>query len=400
MSNVIKIHPVEDRSYYCSLKFRALKIDIEQKNTYNCDPAAPHKVDFDWLEQNPGQIFNTPISIAERHMMLKNERNPSCEQNCWPAEDVGAISPRIIRKGYERSHTTVITQPEIVDYTLGSDCNLTCSYCGKYYSSAWRRDLLNYGNYTDIISPDDRFVLSNKDHILDKTNQFSKTNTKHAKMLLNELLLISKSLQHLIITGGEPFLNNSLNELFECTKAVPDVKIFTGLGVDFKRFERIVDQLIEYPNIRLAISAEATGKLYEFNRYGVRWDDFQRKIELLQNKKIKYVFHSTLSNLTILGFLDFYSLFGELVKEFDLVYQPNFMAIYVLDPNTKQQLYDQLSNSTFHSKDIILTSLLVEPTEIQRINLKNFLLEFTRRRTNLDVTIYPKALLKWIDYVV
>jgi organic radical activating enzyme len=400
MSKVIKIESVEDRSYYCSFKFRALKIDIEQKTTYNCDPARPHRVDFDWLEQNSGQLFNTPVNVAERHMMLDNKRNSSCEQNCWPAEDAGAVSPRILRKGYEKTHLEPLTQPEIIDYTIGSDCNLSCSYCGKYYSSAWRRDLLTYGNYTDIVSSDDRFTLTDRDRILDKTNQLNKINTNHAQILLNELVAMSTTLQHLIITGGEPFLNNSLSDIIKRTSTVPDIKIFTGLGVEFKRFERIIDQLAEYPNIRLAISAEATEKLYEFNRYGMQWTDFQRKIELLEKKNINYIFHSTLSNLSILGFFDFYSQYGNLIKEFDLVYQPDFMAVYVLDTNTKEQLCEQVSNSTFYGKEDILTSLMSTPTEQQRTNLKNFLVEFTRRRPNLDITIYPKAFLNWIEYVV
>ena len=400
MNKIIKINSDEDRSYYCSMKFRWLKIDLEQKNTYNCDPAKPHSVDFNWLEQNPGQLFNTPINVAERRMMLENQRNSSCEQNCWPAEDIGAISPRILRKGYEKTHSTVITQPEIVDLTIGSDCNLTCSYCGKYYSSAWRRDIIANGDYANVSITDDRLTLTNKDLLLDKVNQFSKINTKHAQILLNELKLIQSTLHTLVITGGEPFLNNSLNDIIGQSNKVPDIKIFTGLGVEFKRFSRIVDQLSEFPNIRLAISAEATEKIFEFNRYGMQWDDFQRKIELLSRKNIKYKFHSAISNLTVLGFNDFCLQYGDLIEEFDLVYQPNYMSVHVLDNDTKQQLIEQISSSKFYGKEDIINSLLPTPTESQRTNLRNFLIEFTRRRPNLDVTIYPKTLLNWINYVV
>ena len=332
--------------------------------------------------------------------MLENQRNSSCEQNCWPAEDMGAISPRILRKGYEKTHSTVITQPEMVDLTIGSDCNLTCSYCGKYYSSAWRRDIIANGDYANVSTTDDRLTLTKKDLLLDKVNQFSKINTKHAQILLNELKLIQATLHTLVITGGEPFLNNSLIEIIGQNNMVPDIKIFTGLGVEFKRFSRIVDQLLEFPNIRLAISAEATEKIFEFNRYGMQWDDFQRKIELLSRKNIKYTFHSTISNLTVLGFNNFFSQYEDLIKEFDLVYQPNYMSVHVLDDDTKQQLIEQISNSKFFGKDDIINSLLPTPTESQRTNLRNFLTEFTRRRPDLDVTIYPKTLLNWINYVV
>ena len=132
-----------ERDYYCSYKFKFLKIDLESKTTYNCHAAAPHPIDFDWLNNNPGQLFNTDTSINERQQMLNNQRNDSCEQNCWRAEDSGAQSPRLYQGGAKRTHDQLITHPEIIDLTVGGDCNLTCSYCCKEFSSAWRRDIVN-----------------------------------------------------------------------------------------------------------------------------------------------------------------------------------------------------------------------------------------------------------------
>ena len=40
------------------------------------------------------------------------------------------------------------------------------------------------------------------------------------------------------------------------------------------------------------------------------------------------------------------------------------------------------------------------PTETQRQNIKLFLKEFTSRRKDLDMSIYPTTFLNWIDYVV
>ena len=136
-----------NRDYYCSMKFKFLKIDLPSKTIYNCHAAAPHRIDFDWLEENPGNLFNTPVNVYEREQMLRNERNKSCEQNCWIAEDAGAVSPRINQNGIEQTHTDPVTDPEIIDLTIGIDCNLTCSYCCKEYSNSWRRDIINNGNY-------------------------------------------------------------------------------------------------------------------------------------------------------------------------------------------------------------------------------------------------------------
>ena len=100
-----------ERDYYCSYKFKYLKIDLVSNKTLNCHAAKSHAIDFDWLGKNPGQLFNTDVNVDERQMMLLNQRNTSCEQNCWPLEDKGAVSPRLWQHGQIKTHTDVYAQP-------------------------------------------------------------------------------------------------------------------------------------------------------------------------------------------------------------------------------------------------------------------------------------------------
>ena len=377
-----------------------MKIDMERKLIYNCDPATPQNIDFSWLQEHPGQLFNTPLVVQERQQMLVNQRNTSCENCCWRAEDIGSISPRLLRHGDKQTHKDVVTTPTIIDLTISSDCNLTCSYCVKEYSSAWRRDIINNGDYSTVKIEDDRYTLNLKDRVIDQNSQPNRLSTTQYQQLLNEVTLMAGSLETLIITGGEPLLNNSLLEILENVRSVPDIKIFTGLGVDLGRFTKLVTVLREYPNIRFAVSAEATEGIYEFNRYGVTWSDFSKKIDLLEKNNIRYNFHSTLSNLTVMGFVKFNQQFSHRIEAFDLVYKPDFMAVHVLDDNTKHNVVDELANSNISNKDQIIQSMQATPTDQQRNNIKEFLKEFTRRRPTLDVTIYPKEFLDWMNYVV
>jgi type VI protein secretion system component VasK len=82
------------------------------------------------------------------------------------------------------------------------------------------------------------------------------------------------------------------------------------------------------------------------------------------------------------------------------VYQPDFMAVYVLDDKTKDTVLKQFDELELEGKEHIVESLTAEPTDKQRSNIREFLKEFTRRRPNLDVTIYPNEFLDWMDYVV
>lgn len=393
---IININDDTNRDYYCNVKFQGMKIDLEKNLTYNCDAARPHQIDFNWLDKNPGQLFNNVITVNERNMMLQNDRNSSCEQNCFSAEDVGAISPRLIRKGYNKSHIDPIANVKILDLTIGSDCNLTCTYCLKEFSSAWRKDLEHYGNYP-IIFDDERYMLNNKDVAISKLSQNEKYNKKTFQKILQEIKLMSENANVVIITGGEPLLNNKLFDILDMIKHVAKIKVFSGLGISLSRLDKILNRIKDLDNIEFILSCENIDSYFEFNRYGNIWTDYEKKLNLLVQSKINFKFHSTLSNLSLFGFYDFLQKFRDNGIEYDFVHKPDFMAVYVMDDQSKNRIRKFFENDVLPWKDQIFKSLEVNPTELQIQNLKIFLKEFAKRR-NIDISdLYPKSFIKWIN---
>jgi hypothetical protein len=394
-----KIIPILDgRDYYCSMKFRFQKIDLESKTTYTCHAASPHKVDFAWLAANAGQLHNTDINVAERDMMLKNVRNASCEQNCWAAEDVGAQSPRQYQGGQERTHSTLSLLPEIVDLTIGGDCNLTCSYCCKEFSSAWRRDIASNGDYALTDYSDDRYTLSSKDKVLLKISQPELTASKHYQQLLTEIKLTAPTLSKLVISGGEPFLSNALIDTIASMQVGSNtiIELFSGFGVSTSRFRRIAEQLSGVKNLIINVSGENTGANFEFNRYGIIWDEWLSKLSILDEMGINYMFHPVISNLTIFGFAEFYRLFDHKKMEVTFAYQPTMMAPYVLDNDSKQRIMEDMQLFPDSIKGPIMESIKAEPSQLQRQNLKEFLAEFVNRRPDLSLDIFPASFLEWV----
>ena len=387
-----------DRNYYCSMKFKFLKIDLASKTFYNCHAAAPHSIDFEWLANNPGNLFNIPINVYEREQMLRNERNNSCEQNCWKAEDVGAVSPRIHQKGIEKTHTNTITDPEIIDLTIGIDCNLTCSYCCKEYSNAWRRDVVHTGNYQLTDFKDPRYKAHIKDKVLLALSQPELKTTEHYQILLKEIELSSSNLKKLIITGGEPLLDNQLISTLETLKLKSNavIELYTGLGVSKSRFKTMLEKLKNVKNLLIKISAENIDTHLEFNRYGIVWKEFQKKIDLLRESKINFQFHCTLSNLSLFGFKDFYNHFKNDKIAVTFAYQPSMMAPYVLDEESKKQLINSFEKLPKEVSSPILLSIQNSPKEVERLNIREFLLEFTKRR-NLKLNLFPKSFLEWLQ---
>lgn len=392
----LKNSNASERSYYCSMKFKYLKIDLESRTTYTCHAAAPHSVDFNWLNQNTGQLFNHDTNIQEREMMLANQRNASCEQNCWQAEDQSAVSPRLVQQGAKRTHIDVHTQPEIIDLTINGDCNLTCSYCCKEYSSSWRRDVVNNGDYS---VSSDRYSATDKDRVLLKISQPKLKQTDRYQSLLDEIVLAAPGLKRLVVTGGEPFLDNKLVNTLKKLQLQPDaaVEIYTGLGVNISRFAKIINELQSIRNVEIIVSAESVQKFLEFNRYGSNWSDFESKIKMLQTAGINMRFHSTLTNLTLFGFAEFYHYFQDHKIVINFAYQPDMMAPYVLDNTSKQMIIEQLQVLPESVRDPIIKSMAPQPTEANRIDIGKFLIEFVHRRPDLDLGIFPEHFLQWTE---
>jgi organic radical activating enzyme len=394
-----------DRSYYCSMKFRYLKIDLESLTTYNCHAATPHSIDFFRLEENPGQLFNTPINVEERKQMLVNQRNKSCEQNCWPAEDVGAVSPRLYQGGAKVTHTDPITDPEMLDITVNSDCNLTCSYCTKEFSSSWRHDILKNGNYKFSSGDDPRYDLDFKDRILINISQPKLKKTKKYQLLMQEFKLLSSGAKEIDITGGEPFLDNSLLELLKFLETNNEslIRLYTGLGVSTSRFNQILNKIKGIKNLHIIISAEGIGKFLEFNRYGVKWDEFRDKIEKIKDSGISFNFQSTISNLTVFGYREFYDYFASDEKKLTFAYQPRMMFCSLLDDDSKKMLEEQFNQLPDKFRLPLLQSISSsQNNDSDRVKLREFLIQFLQRRPNINLSIYPKSFIKWleIDHVV
>jgi hypothetical protein len=84
---------------------------------------------------------------------------------------------------------------------------------------------------------------------------------------------------------------------------------------------------------------------------------------------------------------------------YDFCYDPDYLGINVLDNNSKEQLIKSIEASFIPIKDTIIQSISVESTTEQQKNCSIFVKEFARRR-NLDLEIFPKSMLEWLNHVV
>ena len=387
----------KDRDYYCDRKFNELMLNFELKTVSACCAAEQQQIDFDDLKING--LLNISSVKNERKQMLSNLRVNSCENTCWKVEDDHLPSIRLIRQSntgmYQNSHVSDLTCMNIY---LGSRCTLTCSYCSKDSSRAWTEELKKNGDYQINGSDASIYKISKKNQIVNQIKQDFLYTGPQFQTLYDQLNECKDYISTWYIAGGEPFLYEQ--QLLDLIKIIPptaEIIILTGLGLPKNKFVKLISILQTYPNFKLGISAENLNALYEFNRYGNTFFHFLEMLNLIKAANIKYQFYSTLSNITAFGYIDFLNFVDAEIEETVCV-NPAFLKVQNIDDDSKYQLLELLDKQN-NKKFKVLIELLQSEYQVAPTDQKNlaiFLKEFSARR-NLNLNIFPKTFLKWLD---
>lgn len=373
---------------YCNQKFWWLSVDLQRQQQFSCCSATPADIDLDWLAKNPGRLFNTPLLQQERQDMLQGKPVDSCWDTCYRAEQQGLKSRRQLENGLIRSHTDIDASTEWINVVIGTTCNLTCIYCCKQYSSSWTRDIQESGAYFNT----DRFRLFENDKL---RKHYDIRNDADFAFLFSELTKLSSHTVN--ISGGEPFLYNDLENLVERLPAQL-IKINTGLGVDSNRFRQQLEKLKSLSNLQILVSGESLGDLYELVRYGNTFSRFEANLKILDESGIPYIMVNVISNLTLLGLIDYWQRYHHSQFDFLLCNDPDFLSVHVLDEHTKDQYIKIFSDSDHPAKQIVLDNIIQSPTAEQQQQFSEYLKEFVRRR-ELSLSMLPKSLIQWVENV-
>ena len=377
--------------YYCSTKFTDLEVSVQSRLLYNCCKAYPERVDLDWLEANPGRLFHTDTMLQDRGLMLDNKSCVSCHHGCYKYEEQGLPSQR-----QQHKNTTKISDPQAplstLQISLSTDCNLTCMYCSPQWSSSWHRDIDNNGEYLldgVPVKQNDKWST-----LWAKMKQKSRgMESRFFQLLLREIKL-STGLQKVTLLGGEPLLNNQLDQVLEHVHG-KKINIVTGLGVSHARLRQIL-QIIKGMDVSFSISAEATGPLFELIRHGVTWSDFRERVSMIEENGNSIQFISTISNLSVLGFNDFYDLYS---KDHDIILNTlsdtAWMMPHVLDHRSKNDFIDSTQNKhNLPEFNTIFDMIDKTPEDKDRINTGDYLKQFSSRRS-VDLGFLPEHFRKW-----
>jgi organic radical activating enzyme len=265
IKNIIPITDATISPTFCMAKWHHTTIYLATGETHSCYHPAPHKIPLEEIKHNPSALHNTKEKKEQRRQMIKGEKPSGCNY-CWKIEAMGKdfVSDRHIKTAsiYTPDRLKEINEngfnydinPEYIEISFSNECNFKCGYCHPKASSRYYNEIKQHGPYetsTDHRQDIDWFDIYQKEDDNPYVEAFWKWWPE-----------VSKTLNILRITGGEPLMHKSTWELFERLDKDPkphlQIEINSNMGVKPKLVEKLVSAVKKL---------KAEGKIKSFKLY-------------------------------------------------------------------------------------------------------------------------------------
>jgi organic radical activating enzyme len=384
----------EIKNYYCSQKFDWVEIRLYDGFVASCCQAQSHRVTLSDIKNHPVGFFNYPKIQTERQQMLDNQPVAGCETSCWSLERQNIQSRRQLAGTDQKIYPTLQGIPKTLNLVINNTCLQSCVYCCKNFSSSWLADVVKNGDY-NIPGYENRYNASSHDKVLSRISQPELHNSKFSQTVLEQIVQNSDQIDHLVITGGEPLLDNDLVRLLQELSHVPKITLYSGLTVAQDRLQRMVDSIRSVSHLNFIISAENINALHEFNRYGSKQSLFDVNLNTIKSN-FSMQFSSTVSNATLFGLPDFLHKYPSDTIEFNLLVDPGYLAPNILDDHSKQVIVEKLQATNRTNLDNVINYIMLPADSAQKPLLKQFLDQYSTRR-DLDLGIFPESWTHWMQ---
>jgi pyruvate-formate lyase-activating enzyme len=302
---------------FCLAKWHHTTIYLHRGQTHSCYHPKPHDSPLAELKYTPSALHNTPQKIDERVEMLNGDKPTGC-QYCWnvesmddentPAQD-RHISDRQIRNSSiytEERFQEIVNNapdykinPEYIEIAFSNECNFKCGYCHPMHSSSFYNEIKKHGPYTtvDNHSCDIDWFTSYED---EETNPYVDAWWRWWPE-------VSKTLNILRITGGEPLLHKTTWKLFDELRFDPkpnlEINVNSNLGMTKRHVEKLVENvtdLLENNKIRqfkMFTSVDTWGKRAEYLRTGLDIEKWEKNQDIYVRGVKSHITHMVTFNI-------------------------------------------------------------------------------------------------------
>ena len=317
---------------FCLAKWHHTSIYLQSGQTHSCYHPSPHAIDLEEIKENPAHLHNTKVKKRERAEMLIGEKPDGCKY-CWNVESLGDthISDRMIRNSsiYRDHRMEEIRDnpwdfninPEYVEVAFSNECNFKCGYCHPISSTSFYNEIKKHGPF-DMV----------KNHALDIDwfKPYDEDSNPYVDAWWKWWPEMSKTLNILRITGGEPLLHKSTWRLFEMLHADPkpnlELNMNSNLGMvnrHVKKLSENVNSLLEKNAIKkfkLFTSIDTWGPRAEYLRTGLNIDQWQENQDTYLRQVRSHITHMcTFNILSVTSFKEYLEMIIKWREEYNEV---------------------------------------------------------------------------------
>ena len=367
---------------FCTMPFNSLEISPDGTCKVCCkiktNIKKTYKEDFNVLNDKIEDIWQS-ISLKElRSKFLRNEKPEECKL-CWTEEESNVKSLRL-----QTQLTKIDKETPKVTYLslkLSNKCNLACRICSPQLSSLWQ------AHFKKLQLP------------LEPTKMFKTVDLeKFQDDRIESLYRLSLDLNHLLIYGGEPLINDEVIDYLKyLVRSDISKNIQLTLNTNGTVFsEEIISLFSNFKVVDLFLSIDDINQRFEYQRWPAKWTKIDNNIKnyaKLNSDKFRIEFYPSLSILNILTldeFLSEISKYGIPITFNNIIHDPGILNIKNLPKELKEKVYKIIDDIDFEKfnfnknydipKDAILNFLsLPNDPEIDtnlleyRHSLKNYM---------------------------
>jgi hypothetical protein len=372
---------------FCMAKWHHTTIYLQTGETHSCYHPKPHKISLDEIAIDPSALHNTEQKKLERLEMLNGGKPSGC-QYCWNIEALGEdyVSDRKERNStiytperFDEIKTGPWDQninPEYIEISFGNECNFKCGYCHPKHSSSYHKEIKDFGPYD---------MVKNHRNDINWFKVYEEETNPYVEAWWKWWPEVSKTLNILRITGGEPLLQQSTWRLLEDLDKNPkpnlEININSNFGVKPILIERLVERvnkLLEekkIKNFKVFTSLDTWGSPAEYIRTGLDLEVWEKNFHTYLSKTtLPLTFMITFNILTVTNFV---SLLAKILE---------WRTLYPLN-NTGNELRHRIRFDTPYLKEPLQYDMNILPKE-QFMPFMHTHLNFIRK--NIDDTSSDK----------